>query len=164
LVLFIGMDSKPMMRLSKMTDYAVVMMVHMGQTEDCVFSSAQIADETGVPAPTVAKLLKELTRGGLLTSIRGVNGGYRMDRTPEEISIAEVVQALEGPIALTACVDGADDNCNVESLCGMRGNWNKVNTAIRVALEGVSLAEMAMQPMIFPVPGELSGKAVEEHV
>jgi len=144
-----------MMRLSKLTDYAVVMMVHMGQSDGRVFSAAQIAEETGVPAPTVAKLLKGLARADLLISIRGVNGGYRMDRTPEEVSIAEVVQALEGPIALTACVDGADDNCNVESLCGMRGNWNKVNTAIRTALEGVSLAEMALQPVNFLTPGEL---------
>lgn len=153
-----------MMRLSKLTDYAVVMMVHMGQSGDRVFSSVQISEETGVPAPTVSKLLKELARDGLLMSIRGVNGGYRMERTPDDISIAEVVQALEGPIALTACVDGADDNCNVESLCGMRGNWNKVNTAIRTALEGVSLAEMALQPMTFPLPGELSGETVEERV
>jgi FeS assembly SUF system regulator len=153
-----------MMRLSKLTDYAVVMMVHMGQADGRVFSAAQISEETGVPAPTVAKLLKELARGGLLASIRGVNGGYRMERTPEDISIAEIVQALEGPIALTACVDGADDNCNVESLCGMRGNWNKVNTAIRSALEGVSLAEMALQPVIFPLPEELTGETVEERV
>lgn len=144
-----------MMRLSKLTDYAVVMMVHMGQSNGRVFSAAQIAEETGVPAPTVAKLLKNLARADLLISIRGVNGGYRMDRTPEEVSIAEVVQALEGPIALTACVDGADDSCTVESLCGMRGNWNKVNTAIRTALEGVSLAEMAVQPVNFLTPGEL---------
>lgn len=144
-----------MMRLSKLTDYAVVMMVHMGQSDGRVFSAAQIAEETGVPAPTVAKLLKNLARADLLISIRGVNGGYRMDRTPEEVSIAEVVQALEGPIALTACVDGADDSCTVESLCGMRGNWNKVNTAIRTALEGVSLAEMAVQPVNFLTPGEL---------
>lgn len=150
-----------MMRLSKLTDYAVVMMVHMGQTDGRVFSAAQIAEETGVPAPTVAKLLKELARADLLISIRGANGGYRMDRTPEEVSIAEVVQALEGPIALTACVDGADDNCTVESLCGMRGNWNKVNTAIRTALEGVSLAEMALAPVNFLTPGEMG---MEERV
>ena len=150
-----------MMRLSKMTDYAVVMMVHMGQTPGRVFAASQIADETGVTQPTVAKLLKELTRGGLLTSIRGVNGGYVIDRAPADISVAEVVEVLEGPIALTACVDGADDNCNVESLCGMRGNWNKVNSAIRTALEGVTLADMALQPMSFPTPGEL---ATEERV
>lgn len=164
MVLFIGGSDKPMMRLSKMTDYAVVMMVHMGQSKGRVFSSAHIAEETGVPLPTVSKLLKELARGGMLTSIRGVNGGYRMDRTSENVSVAEVVQALEGPIALTACVDGADDNCNVESFCGMRGNWNKVNTAIRVALEGVSLAEMAMQPVMFPVPGDFADEKVEERV
>ncbi len=146
------------MRLSKMTDYAVVMMVQMGHTPSRTYAASAIAEETGVPLPTVSKLLKLLTRGGLLTSIRGVNGGYRMDREPEDISVAEIVQALEGPIALTACVDGADDNCDVESLCGMRGNWNKVNTAIRGALESVSLADMAVQPMIFPKPGGLTNE------
>lgn len=150
-----------MMRLSKLTDYAVVMMVHMGQTPGHMFSANQIADETGVPVPTVAKLLKELARADLLTSHRGVNGGYCMPRVPEDISVAEIVQALEGPIALTACVDGADDNCNVESLCGMRGNWNKVNTAIRGALESVSLAEMALQPVMFPLPDD---NRIEERV
>lgn len=145
-----------MMRLSKLTDYAVVMMVQMAQSPGRVFSAAQIAEETGVPAPTVAKLLKELARGGLMKSIRGVNGGYVIERAPDGISVAEVVEALEGPIALTACVDGADDNCTVESLCGMRGNWNKVNSAIRTALEGVTLADMALQPMTFPAPGELA--------
>lgn len=141
-----------MMRLSKLTDYAVVLMVHMGQTADDQFSTARIAAETGVPLPTVAKVLKDLARAGLLVSVRGASGGYRLGRTPAQISIAEVIQALEGPIALTACVDGADDHCNVESLCGMRGNWNKVNLAIRTALDSVTLADMALRPMEFPLP------------
>lgn len=138
------------MRLSKMTDYAVVMMVHMGQRPGAVYTTAQIADDTGVPQPTVAKLMKELGRAGLLSSIRGAAGGYRMDRAPADVSIAEVIQAMEGPIALTACVHGADEQCSVEQLCGMRGNWDKVNTAIRDALEGVTLADMALQPVFFP--------------
>ncbi|PJK31677.1 SUF system Fe-S cluster assembly regulator [Minwuia thermotolerans] len=152
-----------MMRLSKMTDYAVVMMGHMGQSTGRVFAATQIADGTGVPQPTVSKLLKELARGGLLVSIRGAQGGYRLDRTPDEITVAEIVQALEGPIALTACVDGADDSCHVESFCGMRGNWNKVNNAIRTALESVTLADMAVQPMAFP-PAEPVREREEERI
>lgn len=140
------------MRLSKLTDYAVVLMVHMGQSDDDRFTTARIAEETGVPHPTVAKLLKDLARAGLLISVRGAAGGYRLGRTPCEISIAEIIQALEGPIALTACVDGTDDHCNVENLCGMRGNWNKVNLAIRSALDSVTLADMAIRPMEFPLP------------
>ena len=147
------------MRLSKLTDYAVVMMVHMGQisetaTADVLFTAARLSDETGVPQPTVAKVLKSLARAGLLRSVRGAQGGYVVERTPEQISIAEIVQALDGPIALTACVDGADDSCNVESLCGMRGNWNRVNEAIRSALGRVTLADMALTPMEFPVPDQ----------
>ncbi len=78
------------------------------------------------------------------------------------MKIIPLLTAAGLAIALTACVDGADDNCTVESLCGMRGNWNKVNTAIRGALEGVSLADMAIQPMRFPVPGETPDQGVEE--
>ena len=146
-----------MLRLSKLTDYAVVMMVHMGQISDLAsgevtFTTARLSDDTGVPQPTVAKVLKALARAGLLRSVRGALGGYVIERTAEDISIAEIVQALDGPIALTACVDGADDSCNVENLCGMRGNWNQVNEAIRSALGSVSLADMALAPMEFPLP------------
>ncbi|WP_207458346.1 SUF system Fe-S cluster assembly regulator [Azospirillum sp. SYSU D00513] len=131
-----------MIRLSKLTDYAIVVMSDMARQAGTVHTVAQIAERTGVPAPTVAKLMKSLTPSGLAVSHRGAAGGYALSRTAEAISIAEIVTALEGPIALTACVDGADSQCDVERLCPMRGGWEKVNSAIRGALEQVSLADM----------------------
>ena len=140
-----------MIRLNKMTDYAVVVMTQLGRDSGTTRTAAQVSGATMVPLPTVSKLLKALVHDGLLTSHRGAAGGYALDRALEDISIAEVIQAIEGPVALTACVDGADDNCEVERLCPMRGNWNKVNQVVRRALEDVSLADMAVPSMLFPV-------------
>src|SRR3546814_12418691 len=83
-----------------------------------------------------------LVKGGLVESRRGVNGGYVLTRRPEDISAAEIIAALDGPVALTACVDGAVGDCNVESLCPLRGGWDRVNAALRAALESVSLAAL----------------------
>ena len=95
---------------------------------------AQLAADTGVNQPTIAKLMKQLTQAGIVTSQRGANGGYTLGRTAAEISVTEIIEALEGPIELTSCVDGAETNCGVENLCPMRGNWDRVNGAIRGAL------------------------------
>lgn len=132
-----------MFRLNRLTDYGVVVMTQMAQDRPGTVTAQQIAASLGLPLPTVAKLLNALTRGGLVTSQRGASGGYRLSRAPAEISVAAIIQALEGPIALTACVHGSDEQCEVESLCPMSGNWNRVNEAIRGALDGVSLADMA---------------------
>jgi len=138
-----------MIRLNRLTDYAVVMLAHMGREIGSVHTAAQMAQESGVPAPTVAKLMKQLAAAGVLVSHRGAAGGYSLERSPAHVSVAEIVEALEGPISLTACVDGAHGACEVESLCLMRGNWDRVNTAIRAALEAVSLADMAPLPPAF---------------
>lgn len=142
-----------MIRLSKLTDYAIVVMSEMARRLDTVHTVSQLADRTGVPAPTVAKLMKTLTPAGLMTSHRGAAGGYALSRPAESISIADIVTALDGPIALTACVEGAGEECGVERLCPMRGNWEKINRAIRGALEQVSLADMMVPPWL-PPPGE----------
>ena len=131
-----------MFRLNRLTDYAVVVMMQMSQRTNEVRTAPQISDSTGVPLPTVAKLMNALARGGLITSIRGASGGYKLSRAADEITIAAVIQAMEGPIALTACVDGAEGSCESEHICPMRGNWDRVNHAIRSALESVTLADM----------------------
>ena len=133
-----------MIRLSKLTDYAVVMLSHMAAREGEVYTACRLADRTALPEPTVAKILKQLARAGILGSQRGSNGGYGLARPATEITVAEIIVALDGPIALAACVDGSDDHCGVERLCSMRGNWNRVNRAIRDALEDVTLADMAV--------------------
>ncbi|SDF69040.1 transcriptional regulator, BadM/Rrf2 family [Limimonas halophila] len=131
-----------MFRLNRLTDYAVVVMSQLGPPDGALQSAQRIARSTGVPLPTVAKVLNTLTREGIVDSHRGAAGGYALTRPAAEISVAEIVQALEGPIALTACVDTAPGCCEAEGICPMRGAWNKVNRAIHDALTQVSLAEM----------------------
>ncbi|HLI10604.1 MAG TPA: SUF system Fe-S cluster assembly regulator [Alphaproteobacteria bacterium] len=136
-----------MIRLNRLTDYAIVVLSQMGREGSVMRTAPQLAHETGVPLPTVAKLLKTLAADGIVTSHRGVAGGYTLSRPADEISVAEIIASLEGPIALTACVEGSGGHCDVESLCPMRGNWEKVNRAIRHALEELKLAEMGMTPV-----------------
>ena len=138
-----------MFRLNRLTDYAVVVMTQMDHDPESVRTAPQIAQDTGVPLPTVAKLLNALARESLVTSHRGAAGGYALARGAEDINVAEIIQALEGPIALTACVNGSGNQCDVETLCPMRGNWERVNQAIREALSQVSLADMAIPSLAF---------------
>ena len=131
-----------MLRLSKLADYAVVVLVRLSQADGCQTSPA-VAAMTGVPEPTVAKVLKALGGAGLVRSQRGARGGYALSRPPEEIAIATVVAAIDGPIALTACVDGGAGNCECEPICPVRGQWDPVNRAVLQALNQITLADMA---------------------
>jgi FeS assembly SUF system regulator len=142
-----------MLRLSKLTDYAVVVLMRLG-TCACagdVQTSPNIATATGVPEPTVAKVLKLLASANLVASQRGARGGYRLERKLAAISIADVIVAIDGPIALTACVDAATAPCEVRGLCAVRGRWELVNEAIEQALTAITLADMrdASIPMLF---------------
>ncbi len=138
-----------MLRLSKLTDYAVVVLVRLSDNERAsgccgglVQTSPGIAAATGVPEPTVAKVLKALAGASLVVSQRGARGGYRLARPLADISVADVISAVDGPIALTACVDGGAGGCDVQSMCAVRGRWDLVNEAIRTALVGITLADM----------------------
>ena len=135
-----------MLRIAKLTDYATVLMVRLAREPARCFSAAQLADELGLPPPTVAKLLKRLLLGGLLTSVRGAVGGYTLAHAPHAISVADVVNAIEGPVALTECSLGKG-NCSREKDCATRANWQLISHAVRVALETVSLADMALPRM-----------------
>lgn len=132
-----------MIRLSRMADYGVVVMTYMAMRAHRTQTTHQVAQATGLPEATVGKLLKVFAREGLLESHRGVHGGYELTRAAEDVTVADIVTAVEGPIALTLCVDDHPGSCDVESLCPMRGGWNRINSALREALEGVSLAAMA---------------------
>jgi FeS assembly SUF system regulator len=142
-----------MLRLSKLTDYAVVVLVRLSKGQG-VQTSPGIAAATGIPEPTVAKVLKTLAAGGLVASQRGAHGGYRLMRPLAAIPIADVIAAIDGPIALTACVEGAMGGCEVEHLCPMRGRWDPVNEAIQQALSNITLADMqeASIPRAFRTP------------
>ncbi len=144
-----------MLRLSKLTDYAVVVLIRLAEADGgIVQTSPGIAGATGVPEPTVAKVLKALAAGDLVISLRGARGGYRLARDLDAISVGDVIRAIDGPIALTACVDGAIGGCDVQDRCAVKGRWDVVNHAIQQALATISLAEMrrAAIPFAFRVP------------
>ncbi len=132
------------MRLSSMADYAVVTMC--AAARHCGFarvSASELAQETGLPLPTVQKLVSTLSKGGLLKSTRGAGGGIQLARPAAAISLADIVEAVEGPIALTACVEDGRHDCALEKNCSVRPHWALVNTTMRSALDAVKLTELA---------------------
>jgi FeS assembly SUF system regulator len=140
-----------MFKVNKLTDYATVVLIEIAQS-NVVRSSQHFSERTGIPVPTVAKLMKSLNKAGLVVSHRGAGGGYVLGRSPTEITIADVIQAVEGPIALTACADTSDEHCGIEAVCPMQGKWNKVNQAVRTALTEVTLADMVDDVATFGRP------------
>jgi FeS assembly SUF system regulator len=132
-----------MIKLSRLTDYAVSLLTQMVKDGKSLSSASELAENTGLTLPTTSKILKQLAKSGLLTAQRGATGGYSFTRSAQDISIAAIIEAMDGPIALTDCAEGADRECHVEAICPMSGHWDKVNRAIKRALEDVSLAEMA---------------------
>jgi len=144
-----------MLRISKLTDYASVLMASLAQRpRECVPAS-QLAEETRLELPTVAKVLKTLARSGLISSVRGVNGGYQLVEPPESISVAAIVRAMEGPIALTEC--GLDSGlCSHESQCSLRGNWRRIGLAVEDALDRLTLADLTR-----PSPARIAIRATD---
>ncbi len=130
-----------MLRISKLTDYGTVVLARLA-TRDAVCSATDVAEATGIALPTVSKLLKSLCRAGLVTSTRGVNGGYRLARDPGAISAADVIDALEGPVSITEC-SASDSRCEHEGVCSVGGAWQRINVAIRRALENISLSDLS---------------------
>ena len=130
-----------MLRISKLTDYGTVLLANLAANRDSVCSAADVANATGIALPTVSKLLKSLGRSGLVISTRGANGGYQFARDAGEISAADIIDALEGPVSITEC-SGSDSQCEHEGVCSVGGAWQKVNIAIRGALDDVSLYDL----------------------
>ena len=132
------------MRLSSMADYAVVTMSaaarHCGMVR---VSAAQLAEETGLPPATVQKLVSKLSAAGLLRASRGAGGGLKLARPAAAISLADIVEAVEGPIALTSCVEQGKHDCTLEGTCSVRPHWGVVNAAMRGALADVPLTRLA---------------------
>ena len=131
-----------MFKLSKLTDYAVVVLIRLGEV-DGVQTSPGVSQATGVPEPTVGKVLKALTASGLVGSQRGARGGYRLMRPLSGIPVSDVIVAIDGPIAMTACVEGSGSACEASCKCPLRGRWDAVNDAVREALTAITLADMA---------------------
>lgn len=132
-----------MIRLSKQTDYGIVLMSQIAAAGDVRCNAPDLSRETHLPLPMVSKILKLLVRGGLLESQRGVKGGYRLARPATRINVAEIIAALDGPIAITECIDESNAECSFESFCRVRTNWRRINHAVRGALEQITLEEMS---------------------
>jgi len=131
------------MRLSSLADYAVVMMSacarHCGGTR---INAGLLAEETGIPLPTVQKLVSRLSAAGLLRSARGAGGGFKLARPAAAISLAEIVEAIEGSIAMPSCVEKGRHDCGLEGTCNVQAHWPVVNQAVRGALAGVPLTRL----------------------
>ena len=130
-----------MLRVTKLTDYATVVLTALAAVPDRVHSAADLAERAGLEVTTVAKLLKPLAQAGLVAGFRGAHGGYRLARTASEITLIEIVEAMEGPLGMTECSIHAGV-CGIESSCGIRANWRRINDVVVDALRGVTLADM----------------------
>ena len=132
------------MRLTHLADYAVVMMTAAARRGGSVrVSAAELAQDTGVPLPTAQKLMGQLASAGLLNSVRGAGGGFMLARPVNEISLADIVEAVEGPIVMTMCADGVNHECLLDAHCRVKPHMGIVGNAVRGALGSVSLRELA---------------------
>lgn len=130
-----------MLRISRLTDYGTVVLAHLAREDADLVSAAEVASATGIALPTVSKLLKSLAKASLVNSTRGAQGGYRLARDAHEISAADVIDALEGPVSITDC-SASDRHCDFEDSCNVGGAWQRINVAIRRALDDISLADL----------------------
>lgn len=152
-----------MLRMTKQADYGIVLLTRMACEEGRRFAAPELAEETHLPLPTVSKILKVLSRSGVLDSTRGVKGGYCLARPPEAINVAEMIEALEGPIAFTECIEDSPGSCSQESSCNIRGNWQLINETVRGALECISLADLTapIAPRLVQIA---SGRPASNHL
>lgn len=143
-----------MLKLSKLTDYATVVLSVIAKDPHRLHDALELAEVSGIALPTVSKILKILAKAGVLSSMRGAKGGYALAREPEKITVAMVISALEGPIALTECTV-SHKGCDQASGCRIQGNWHLINQKIAHALESVTLADMILpfkQPVEVSIP------------
>jgi FeS assembly SUF system regulator len=134
-----------MLRITKLTDYATVVLTVLADSPIRVHSAAELAESARLELPTVSKVLKPLARAGLVTSFRGASGGYRLARPPVQISLIDIVEAIEGRLGMTEC-SGEHSNCEHEAHCGVQGHWRRINDVVADTLRGMSLAEMLPRP------------------
>jgi FeS assembly SUF system regulator len=130
-----------MLKISKLTDYATIIMSHLALTPTTVFSAARLAKETHLAPPTARKILKILAEANLVTSFRGTDGGYQLARSADSMTLADVVEAIEGKLAMTECCS-VSNYCTLDSLCTVKENWQVINHIILKALRSFTLSDM----------------------
>ena len=142
-----------MFKLAKLTDYGIVVASRFAEGDELAIRTAKdVAAQVKLPQPTVSKLLKTLARGGILNSNRGMKGGYRLTRPADTISLAEVIEALEGPVQLTDCVANRVGRCKLRGGCPARPSWTAVNALVVDALQKITLAQVSAQDKSTPAP------------
>lgn len=134
-----------MLRVTKLTDYATLVLAVLAARPADVLSAPELAEQAGLEVPTVAKVLKPLAQAGLVEGFRGASGGYRLARPAARITLVDIVEAMEGPLGMTEC-SLHDGHCGIERSCGVRANWRRINDVVADALRGVTLAEMQAPP------------------
>ena len=133
-----------MIKVSRMADYAILLVCKMSNDENKVYSSQELSIITSLKITTISKILTKLTKANVTDSIRGVSGGYKLTMQAEDISVGNIIDIIDGKVALTICVEeGENHNCNLVSLCPSQSNWQIINNTVREALNSVSIAEMA---------------------
>lgn len=132
-----------MIRMTKQTDYGFVLLSRLAAAPAAVLAAPELAEETRLPLPMVSKILKLLARHGLLVSHRGVKGGYSLARAASGITAADILRALEGPVALTVCIEGSPGECDRETYCEVRRHWQAINEAVDGALGRITLDDLA---------------------
>lgn len=130
-----------MLRITKLTDYATLILGHMAQAPDRLFNAKSIADELKIGGPTVSKLLKILSTHHIVVSSRGAEGGYKLGKAPEALSVIEIIEAIEGPLAITECAL-ASHQCSHATGCGAQTHWKKINRVIYQSLSQLTLANL----------------------
>lgn len=151
-----------MLRLSRLCDYGVVLMAYLAAARVPTQSAQSLSAATGIPVPTVSKLLSSFAREGLLTAVRGARGGFRLAHDPQDISLTSIIGAIDGPIALTACLDRPEGACEIESLCPSRQTWQIINSAVQDVLDRLTLADLVKpQPAPFVAWGSMHAGSSE---
>lgn len=130
-----------MLRISKLTDYAMLILSQMAKAQSLIMSATLLAEVLHLSVPTVSKILKILADSNLVTSIRGADGGYRLARPAIEITLVDIISAMEGDVAMTECCE-SKGHCAINSQCGVRENWRKINKMVHALLAGFTILDM----------------------
>ena len=148
-----------MLRVTKLTDYATVILVALAEAPGRVHSSAELAERARLEPPTVAKVLKPLAHAGLVESFRGATGGYRLARPARDIPLIAIVEAMEGPLGMTEC-SVPSGQCGIAHSCGVQANWRRINDVVADALGNISLAQM-LEPPQRPARGRIPARLAQ---
>jgi FeS assembly SUF system regulator len=145
----------PMLRLGKLTDYAILILSQMARHPDAITSATSLAESVHLTGPTVSKVLKILAEASLVSSVRGAEGGYHLAKLPTDITLVDIIAAMEGELAMTECCESVS-LCAIDSQCTLRGNWQKINRLVKALLMKFTLIDM-LEPLSMQKYATLQG-------